>query len=292
MADSPAAERSLGEDQVRTLLLSAAPELAARPLVLVAEGWDNAIWRLGDDLAVRIPRRELAVSLILHEQRVLPVIARRLAALGIRTPVPLVAGTPGDAFPWPWSVVPWIEGTAAMSRPRAHNGRWAPQLATALVALHRPAGEDAPQNPFRGVPLSARDGAIRPRLEQFADLPALREAWDAGLAAPAAAERVWIHGDLHPGNILVDDGDLAALIDFGDVTAGDPAYDLASAWLVFDRDGRRRFQEATDGRYDQATWTRARAWAAFLALVFLTLSDDRPDHRAIGEETVAELSAD
>ena len=131
---------------------------------------------------------------------------------------------------------------------------------------------------------------MQERLAALPDRPALRDAWAAGQDAPHSAERVWIHGDLHPGNILVDDGRLTALIDFGDVTAGDPAYDLAVGWLLFDDTGRERFRAATAGRYDQATWTRARAWAGYLGVMLLSQSDDRPEYLALGQSTAAELT--
>ncbi|MBO9627547.1 MAG: aminoglycoside phosphotransferase family protein [Microbacterium sp.] len=292
MADSPAAEHELDEDGIRSLLRMTAPELADLPLRLYADGWDNAIWRLGDDLVVRVPRRQLAVPLIAHEQRALPEIAPRLAALGVRTPVPVVAGRPGDLFPWPWSVTPWIDGTTALGRPRGENAGWAPLLASTLGALHTAAPADAPLNPFRGGPLSLRDDAVRPRLAQFPERAALADAWDAGLSVPVGTERVWIHGDLHPGNVVVGADGLAALIDFGDVTAGDPAYDLAVAWMLFDADGRATFRTATGDRYDDATWVRARAWAAYIALVLLTQSDDRPEYLAAGASTADELAVD
>ncbi|UYO98418.1 aminoglycoside phosphotransferase family protein [Microbacterium sp. M28] len=292
MADSPAAERSLEEDDVRALLRRDARHLADLPLALVSDGWDNTMWRLGADLAVRIPRRELAAGLIQHEQRALPELGPRLATLGLRTPIPLVCGRPSEVFPWPWSVVPWIDGTSAFGTSRADNARWASRLAEALRLLHQPAPNDAPHNPVRGVPLIERDDVMRARLAEHSELGALHDAWDAGLAAPPSTERVWIHGDLHPGNILVRHGALTALIDFGDATAGDPAYDLAVAWLLFDAEGRELFRRATRDRYDDATWTRAHAWAAYLALVFLTLSDDRPDHLALGRSTITELTSE
>jgi aminoglycoside phosphotransferase (APT) family kinase protein len=291
MADSPVAERSLDESGVRGLLRDAAPELADLPLRLVAEGWDNAIWRLGDELAVRLPRRALSAPLIAHEQRALPDLGRGLARVGLRAPVPLIAGQPTDGFPWPWSIVPWIEGTPVLGVSRAENGRWAATLAAGLLELHRAAPDDAPPNPFRGGALAARDAAMTERLSHTAAGTALRQAWEAGLRTPPSRERVWLHGDLHPGNMLVRDGGLAALIDFGDVTAGDPAYDLAVMWLVFDEAGRLGFRAATGGRYDEDTWIRARAWAAYLALVFLTRSDDRPDYLELGVRTETELSA-
>jgi len=219
VADSPAAERRIDEDDVRALLRAQkdSARLADLPLRKVAEGWDNAIWRLGDELAVRVPKRALASSLIRHEQRALPILGPRLAELGIRTPEPLVHGAPTEAFPWPWSVVPWIDGTPALGLRMRANTPWAPDLARALGALHRPAPADAPRNPVRGVPLAVRDRAMRTRLARLDETEPMQSAWDAGVAAAPASETVWIHGDLHPGNVLVASGYLAALIDFGDV---------------------------------------------------------------------------
>ncbi|WP_311243420.1 aminoglycoside phosphotransferase family protein [Microbacterium sp. WCS2018Hpa-23] len=292
MGDSPSAEYSLDEDGVRALLRAAAPQLADLPLSLFAEGWDNAMWSLGADLVVRVPRRALAVPLIANEQRALPEIGPALAVLGIRTPAPVLAGAPNDVFPRPWSVIPWIEGSNALASSRVENASWAPRLAEALRALHAPAPDDAPVNPVRGRELTTRDGAMRPRLDALPPRSALRDAWAGGLAATPSVERVWIHGDLHPGNILVREGSLEALIDFGDVSVGDPAYDLASAWMLFDAPGREAFRAATRSRYDDATWVRARAWAAYIALVLLTQSDDRPDHFAVGQSTAEELESD
>lgn len=291
MPDSPAAERALDEAGVRTLLRAAAPQRADLPLTRFAEGWDNVTWRLGDEIAVRMPRRALAVPLIEHEQRALPLLAPALAAVGILIPLPLLIGAPTADFPWPWSLVPWLPGRQALGRRRADNTSWAEDLAVALVALHVPAPADAPLNAARGVPLADRDHSIRQRL---ADLPpsiarTLERAWQSGLDAAPATERVWVHGDLHPGNILVHEGRLSALIDFGDVTAGDPAYDLAACWLAFDSEGRRIFRDATGDRYDDAAWIRARAWAAAVAVILAHASDDREDLRSLGHETAAEL---
>jgi aminoglycoside phosphotransferase (APT) family kinase protein len=291
VANSPVAEHSLDEAGVRALLRAHAPGCADLPLTLFAEGWDNAMWRLGAELVVRLPRRALSVALITNEHRALPEIGPPLASLGIRTPIPVIAAPPTDVFPWPWSVVPWIDGTAAIASSRTENGLWAPELAAALLTLHSPAPADAPLNPVRGRELRTRDDAMRPRLAALSRHSTLRDYWAAGLAAPPSDERVWIHGDLHPGNILVHEGRLAALIDFGDVTVGDPAYDLAAAWMLFDTAGRETFRAATDSRYDDATWVRARAWAAYIALVLLTQSDDRPDHLAVGRSTAEALGA-
>lgn len=294
MVDSPTAERILDESGVRALVRTVAPSRAELPLTRFAEGWDNVTWRLGDDVAVRLPRRALAVPLIEHEQRALPLLAPVLSAVGVRTPLPLVAGAPTADFPWPWSLVPWLPGLQALGLPRAENSAWAEQLAVALRALHVTAPHDAPHNPVRGVPLAHRDDSVRSRL---ADLPPsiadpLSRIWRIGLAASPATESVWVHGDLHPGNILIDRGRLTALIDFGDVTAGDPAYDLAAGWLAFDAMGRQRFRLATGDRYDDETWVRARAWAAAVAVILAHASDDRDDLRTLGLETAEELVRD
>jgi aminoglycoside phosphotransferase (APT) family kinase protein len=291
VADSPAAEHALDEHGVRALIRTVAPDLALLPLTRVAEGWDNVTWRLGAELAVRIPRRGTSAPLISHEQDALPLIAPLLAAVDVRTPLPVRAGSPTPVFPWPWAIVPWLPGQQALGLARAENATWAAQLAVALLALHRSAPADTPRNPVRGVPLAIRDESIRDRLDE---LPAeishpLGRLWRTGLEAEPSAESVWIHGDLHPGNILVDGGRLSALIDFGDVTAGDPAYDLAAGWLAFDRAGRQIFRRATGDRYDDATWTRARAWAAAVAAIFCHASDDRDDLRALGFDAAAEL---
>ncbi|MFJ2552448.1 aminoglycoside phosphotransferase family protein [Microbacterium sp. NPDC087591] len=291
MADSPAAEHALADWELRDLLRAAAPRIAALPLTRLADGWDNTIWRLGEDFAVRVPRRAAAAPLIENEQRALPEIAPRLASVGVRVPAPLVCGVPTDRFPWPWSVIPWIEGGSALTTPRRQNASWAPALAAALSALHSPAPADAPHNPVRGVPLQNRDEAMRSRLPASAEAAPLRDAWELGLLAPPSTERVWIHGDLHPGNIIVEGTRLVALIDFGDVTAGDPAYDLAASWMLFDAPGRSAFRAATTDGYDEPTWTRARGWAAYISLMLLTQSDDRPDYRAVGLSTAEELRA-
>lgn len=294
MAHSPGAERTIDESGVRMLLAQGAPHLVDRALQLVYEGWDNATWRLGDDLAVRIPRREVAAPLIEHEQQALLILGPVLEAAGVRAPVPVVNGRATSEFPWPWSIVPWIPGEHALERARPDNTGWAPDLARALRALHRTAPADAPHNPVRGVPLAERDERMRTliALTPAPHAAVLDRAWAAGIAAPSGAERVWIHGDLHSGNIIISGDRLSALIDFGDVTAGDPAYDLAVAWMAFDANGRAEFRRCTGNRYGDATWIRARAWAASVSAILLTQSDDREDYLALGRSTALELQAE
>lgn len=300
MADTPAADIDVDEATVRRLLRghpdavrSGLPDL---PLAPGLEGWDCSMWRLGDDLAVRLPRRAAAAQLIRHEQQVLPAVAERLAPTGVQVPSPLVHGAPTPAFPHPWSVVPWIRGGSGIAVPRAHRDAWAVPLAAALTALHVPARGDFPVNPFRGVPLAARDDVVGGRLARAAasgrlsraQAAALSGAWRHGLREPAwPGAPVWIHGDVHPANLVAEQGALRGLIDFGDVTAGDPAYDVAAAWIVFGPRGRAAFLDAMAA--DAATRIRARAWAAAVAVLLAERSDDDPAFAALAREIVTEV---
>lgn len=298
MPDKPAAEVVIDERLVRELLTQAGKDAASAPLEKVSEGWDSEVWRLGTDRAVRLPRRAVAAPLVLHEQRVLPIVGAAIEATGVRVPTPLFAGTATAGYPWAWSIVPWIEGASGLTVSRAARAEWAVPLAAALRALHVPASADAPVNPVRGRPFVTRAEAVAERVEYLrstrpsAALEAAVAIWTAGLAAPDwNGEPVWVHGDLHPGNLVADGGDLVAIIDFGDVTAGDPAYDLAIAWLAFDPLGRARFSAALDGAYDADTWTRAHAWAASTAFTMLVNSDDNPAYAQFGADALREVAA-
>jgi aminoglycoside phosphotransferase (APT) family kinase protein len=272
---TPAAEVAVDVPLVRALLADQHPDLADRPLRVVANGWDNVVVRLGDDMAVRLPRRTVAARLIEHEQRWLPDIARRVAPV-VPVPEPVRLGRPALGYPWSWSVVRWLPGEVVGERAAG------PGVAAALAAfvglLHVPAPSDAPVNPFRAVPLATRSDAVLDRLVS-ADVPRARELaalWRTAAALPThTGPPVWVHGDLHPFNVLVEPtvgGDrLSAVVDFGDVTAGDPAVDLATAWLTFDREGRRTFRAQVAA--DDVTWTRARGWAVSIASALWT-SDD------------------
>ncbi|MGC5166413.1 phosphotransferase [Luteimicrobium sp. DT211] len=291
-------------DLARALLGAQHPdllELADARLDVAANGWDNAVLRLGDDLALRLPRREAAAHLVEHEQAVLPVLATRLP-VPVPDPVRVGRAEPAVGYPYAWSVVPWFDGETAARTPVVRRTAWAPTLGRALAALHVPAPSDAPANPFRGVPLAGRAAAFAERLVRADDgaRVVLEAAWAAGLAAPPYDDPpVWLHGDPHPGNVVARvrggaDDELAALVDFGDVTSGDPASDLATAWLSFDAAGHAAFRDAyvtAGGTDDAATWTRARAWAASLALALLAFPDDHPLMAEVGRHTVARLSS-
>jgi aminoglycoside phosphotransferase (APT) family kinase protein len=301
VADKPVAEVAIDEALIRRLLAEQAGALPrGLPLRRVAAGWDSEIWRLGEQWAVRLPRRSLAAPLVLNEHRSLVLIGPRIEGVGVRVPIPLVRGVPGAGYPWAWSVVPWIDGVRAIDTQRAGRAGWAGTLARALGALHAEAPRDHPVNPVRGRPLRTRADAFADRLETLEsrravtdrEAEALRGAWLAGVEAPEwPRPAVWIHGDLHPGNLIVDGERLVGIIDFGDVTGGDPAYDLAVAWLAFDERGRERFVGATGDRYDRSTWLRARAWAAAVAVLLLMHSDDEPDYAALGRSALDEVAS-
>jgi aminoglycoside phosphotransferase (APT) family kinase protein len=293
VATRPPAEVDVTVDLVRALLHDQHPDLEALPLRVVSSGWDNVILRLGDDLAVRVPRREQAARLVLHEQRWLPELAPRL---GVAIPVPVRTGRPAAGFPWAWSVVPWLPGRPAAEVPRADRGRLAASLADVVARLHVPAPPNAPDNPYRGVALHHRDAAVRERvaLGVVPHADRVLTIWQEALAAPPyAGPPLWLHGDLHPANLLVsEDGELAAVLDFGDLTAGDPATDLATAWLTFDDVAGQAFSDRvtrSTGRsaaIDEAAWARARGWALAMASAFLAHSDDDPAFADLGREAM------
>lgn len=293
--DIPHADIPVDAELAARLLSEQFPEFAGA-LTLVAEGWDNVLFRLGDRLALRLPRREVAAHLIEHEQRWLPSFQQRST---LPLPVPLGTGRPTEGYPFAWSVIPWVDGVSGAHLTPEARDSYAGGLAEFLAALHEPAPADAPANPVRGVPLAARTGPVVARLTGLGDripqaeLSALLDSWHAGVAAPAwAGPALWLHGDPHPGNVVVgDDGLLATIVDFGDVTSGDPATDLAAAWLHFTPVGRAEFR----ARYEQlrrtadAEWTRARAWAASIASAAFAASDGSGRMAAMGREGLTQV---
>ena len=288
MAKRPAPEIDIDEPLVRQLLHDQAPELADLDLSPLGRGWDNTNWRLGNDLIVRVPHREVAAVLIDHEQRVLPELALRFA---VAIPVPSVAGQPSTAagFPWPWSVVPWIEGNEAALDTAADNAATAQMLGQFFAQLHTEAPDDAPTNPYRGHALSAFAETFNHRLDLAADrvdAAAARKLFDAAVAAPLTTEQVWLHGDLHTRNIVTNAGALVGVIDWGDVCSGDRATDLAGAFMLTPTNLATVFEHAGA---DEASWERARGWATHFAIMYLTFSDDAAVQRQIGERLLGNL---
>ncbi|SEK50745.1 aminoglycoside phosphotransferase family protein [Streptacidiphilus jiangxiensis] len=287
----PAAEVEVSVALVRRLLAEQHPDLAGLPVEVLANGWDNLVCRLGADLLVRLPRRAAAAELLAHEQRWLPELAGRLP---LPVPAPVRVGRPAEGFPWAWSVVPYLPGDNAAHATLPDSE--AAALGGFLAALHLPAAPDAPVNVFRGIPLVGRAEGVHAGLEHLADASdraAALRVWQTAVTAPArTGPPLWLHGDLHPANILVDAGRISAVIDFGDLTSGDPATDLAVAWMLFPDAHRRSVLRRAYGRADDDAWTRARGWALVLALVLHTHSADSPLMAGIGERTLRAVLAD
>ncbi|MFM2076920.1 MAG: hypothetical protein RJA49_810 [Actinomycetota bacterium] len=287
---TPPAEVHIDEALVGRLLREQLPELAEAEVRVVANGWDNAVVRVGEEWMLRLPRRTAAATLIHHEQRWLPELAPRLP---LPVPVPTFVGQPADDYPWSWSLCRWLPGRIAAESPPADQDRAVADLAAFLRALHVPAPADAPANPVRGVPLRARAAVVESRLATPAPTVEPRrvlEVWNDLSATPVwDGPPLWIHGDLHPANMLTHGGELAAVIDFGDITAGDPATDLAVAWTMFDEVARHAFRTAAG--VDDATWRRAAGWALALALAYLTGDDESP-MPAIGRRALAAVLAE
>lgn len=288
----PAAEVDVTEDLVRRLLVVQHPDLADRRLELQANGWDNVIFRLGDDLVVRLPRRQLAADLVLDEQRWLPELASRLP---IPIPAPVRIGRPSDDYRWHWTIVPWFAGDVAADVVLHDPSAEVERLGAFLAALHIVAPSDAPVNPYRGHGVGEIEARVAPRLEQLggvvdADVVGNRLQQLVDVAEDDAPPR-WVHGDLHTANVVVDRGAIAAVIDWGDVTSGDPACDLAIGWMLFDEADRAVFRRAAGAArpVDDATWQRAEAWALHFAVMYLAHSADSPRLERMGRSLMAAL---
>ncbi len=255
------------------------PDLAGRPVRLGARGWDNQLWRLGDDLAVRLPwATDAADALLLKEHAWVPGLA---PLLPLPVPVPQRLGRPSATFPRPWLVTTWVPGTPADQEPVTRGRDAATALAAFLTALHRPAPDEAPAGRGRGGSLVDRGGHLATGLAGAVERglvtnpDAVLAVWGDGVAAPPwTGPRLWLHGDLHPANVLVADGTLCGVVDLGDLCAGDPAYDVSAAWLLLpDADAVERFCATYEGPLDDAVICRARGWAAGRALAAVLIGD-------------------
>ncbi|WP_027344104.1 aminoglycoside phosphotransferase family protein [Hamadaea tsunoensis] len=284
-------------DLIAELLHDQHPDLAGLPLKFGAVGWDNQLWRLGDDLAVRLAwHTRDEEELLVKEYTLLPGMAPRLP---LPIPVPQRLGRPSDRFPRPWIVTTWVAGEPADRAPVTRGAESADLLAAFLTALHQPAPDGAPVGRHRrGGPLAALDNGIADMIAAtterglIADPQALREVWDDAVTAPAwNGPPVWLHGDLHPANVLTGDGNLCGVVDFGDLCAGNPAYDLAGAWLLLPDGAVDRFQRGYLPAADAATMRRARGCALMKALACLLIGDNGIHGRPGGKASWAPPAA-
>jgi aminoglycoside phosphotransferase (APT) family kinase protein len=277
---------------VRRLLAGQFPHWADLPIAPVkSAGTDNALYRLGDDMAVRLPRIHWATGQVDKEQRWLPRLA---PLLPVAIPVPLGRGEPAEGYPWSWSVYGWLEGENPNVDRLADPQRLAMDLAAFIAALQRLDLTDGPQA-GRGVPLARRDADTRTAIEALrgtVDTDAVTAVWEAALRAPEwTGAPVWLHSDLAPGNLLIVDGRLSGVIDFAGVGVGDPAGDLPVAWNLLPAEARSLFRVAMG--VDDATWERGRGWALSIALIQLPYyRDTNPVLAAGARHTIAEALAD
>lgn len=267
------------EALVRDLLRDQHPDLADLPLREVDGGWGNQMWRLGDELAVRIQRMDTGPDAQLKERRWLPVLAPRLP---LPVPVPVRDGAASARFPKVWTVMTWVPGEPLDRGSITRGEHAADTLAAFLRALHVEAPADAPVSTDRGGHPRDCTGGFDHFLGSVdaealgCDAADVRTVWDDAVAAPAwEGPRVWVHGDLHPANVVVAGGTLAGVVDFGDLFAGDPAWDLAAAWLLLPAGATAPFFAAY-AQADAATVRRARGLAAMKSL-FLVLMGQHGD---------------
>lgn len=310
----PRADIQIDEFLVRQLLESQHPDLARGVLTHVADGWDNSNWRLDiptpplqnahpvkRSFTVRLPRRAQAADLIHSEHRWLDLVSEDLP---VDVPTVERRGEPNEIYPWPWSVCRWLDGEVLGTSTLGPDD--VVRLADLLAALHRPAPADAPDNPFRGVPLKTRREAFRENLGRavgnglLVDTRAARasDLFQSGEGTSWPSPPVWIHGDLHPRNVLVQGDRWTGLLDWGDITSGDPASDLAAARMLVSDEHRHSFwsRYRTRSGHDlpdesfESLVERADAWAVYFGVLMLEAgTPDDPTFAAVGRRVLTEL---
>jgi aminoglycoside phosphotransferase (APT) family kinase protein len=274
---------------VAKLVASQFPQWSRESLMpVVVGGWDNTTFRLGSNMSVRLPNDDAYVPQVEKEHRWLSVLAPQLP---VPIPQPLAKGAPTEDFPRPWSVYRWLDGVTASVSRVADLDSFAVDLGIFLAALYSCDVQDAPaagaHSFFRGGPVATWDVQVHELLQAadgMIDVEAARDVWNEALHTRNACEPVWVHGDITGSNILVVDGKLAAVIDFGCSAVGDPACDTTIAWTSFFGSSRAAFMATVP--VDAATWARGRGWVLWKALLHLV--DDGGDPRR-GEETANRL---
>lgn len=259
----------INESLVRSLINTQFPQFAHLPVRQVLPGgWDNRTFRLGDQLLVRMPSAERYTPQIKKEHQWLPILA---PLLPLPIPIPVVIGEPSSDYPWHWSIYRWLEGEAVATAPVDDACALATSLAQFLLALQRIAPQHGPvagAPGFRGEALTNYDAETRQAiavLKDKIDVEAVTAVWEAALATNWDHSPVWIHGDISAGNLLMKEGRLSAVIDFGAMAIGDPACDLAMAWTFFSGESRTILRKMLP--YEAGTWARGRGWVLWKALI-------------------------
>jgi len=246
------------------------PELAGRPVrPLAGKGTDNHIFRIGDDLCARFPKAAWAAGTATREAMALA----RFAASPLAVPEVYGLGAPTDEYPHPWSVLSWLPGEVMEDSALGDSVAAAGQLAEFFRFVRDVPVDGAfafgPSNNGRGAPLAKRTARFEAALAHLPEIDSLwaRRVWDAAIGADVARSPVWLHGDVHPGNVLIRQECLAAVIDWGLSGVGDGACDLLSAWAMFERTPREVFRKAVDA--SDADWQRGAGWALSMAVIYL-----------------------
>ncbi len=290
---TPDPEFDVGAALVAGLLADQHPDLAHLPLQFIGSGYDNVVYRLGDDFMVRLPRRAAALPYLQNERIWLPRIAPNLT---LPVSVPVRTGGPGRGYPWPWTILPRFQGkTAEEDQPDRSQARLFGRF---LRSLHVPAPEEAPTCSRRGVPLVS----LTEKMTLFSDYlaeksdhftPEVWRVWEEGLRAPIDLASTWLHGDLHAWNVLVNNGEITGVIDWSVMTSGDPATDLSSIWMLFnDPEARADVIEAYGG-LSEASVQRAKGWAIYFAAAMMCSGVvDNPAFVVIAERTLQRVVGD
>ncbi len=294
-------EVTVGVDVMIGMIGDQFPDWSHLPIRPVpSSGTDNTLFRVGEELVARLPRRPSAVGAVEREWRCLPVIS---GAVPVRVPTPVAVGQPTTAFPFPWLISIWIEGQDLLAATAAGQSvdrvLLADDLSRFVNELHHIRPVDGPIS-FRGAPVAAQDENVRRSInllvegDQLSTTQAeqLRSVWAETVSLPQwTAPPVWVHADLLAGNLLVRDGRLDAVIDFGGVGVGDPACDFLQAWSLFDCDSRARFRSLVDA--NEITWLRARGWALCQAVMaWPYYLDTNQAMVAIGRRAIDEILAE
>ena len=292
----PVRKADITSDLVSALVAEQFPQWAGLPIRPVeVDGIDNSTFRLGDTMSVRLPSSDAYLEQVDKEHRWLPVLGPQLP---LPIPRPLAKGVPGCGFPRPWSVYQWLDGEPVTPANIGDTVRFATDLAGFLAVLYTidPAEGPGPgtHNFFRGGPLEHYADETQQALEALRghiDTELAAAIWRAALASTWAAAPVWFHGDAQPGNLLVRDGRLAAVIDFGTAGTGDPACDTTIAWTFLSGDARRAFRAGLP--VDEATWARGRGWAIWKAMIVLVGAlDNDPEDAAFTTGVIDAIGAD
>ena len=266
---------------VRQLIATQFPQWAHLPIKPVAlSGWDNRTFHLGENMSVRLPSAKAYIEQVAKEQEWLPKLAPHLP---LPIPVPLALGQPSQSYPYHWSIYKWLDGENAHPERINNLPQFATALAQFLTALQKVDATNGPppgtHNFFRGGSLTTYNTETRTAIAALhgqIDTQLATDVWETALSATHTDPPVWVHGDISAGNLLIQDGQLSAVIDFGSSAVGDPACDLVIAFTLFSGKSRQAFRTALST--NQAMWARARGWALWKSLIILAKQIDAPPH--------------